>query len=319
MQVSTYEDLTFVVQGPIIHDDEGNVTLRCIDSIRKWYPSSSIVLSTWTDPGQLEHVDVLVNEDPGPIQTQDVFYKNYNRMMKSTAAGMAIVKTRYAAKIRSDFWFRHFYPILEVYRNEGTITEKWCHLLKGRIMMCMQEAHYRLHPYYPSDWFNCGHTEDMRKLWHGLLVPPVYSAQIPNFWGRLLYSSLGCGNQFASMDHPLHSEQQLCIDFLRNLGLQITYSNVRQSTLRDLLAGYRLLGELFMVIPRYELGLISSKHATPKCEKDLYVWDLAVNQNSDPYGIRLLIAVLGPYLAAEAEEKRKSLICALRKWLGRLK
>lgn len=103
------KDISVVVQGAI-----GDVTQRCLLSIRKVLPKATIILSTWegTDVSGLEYDEVVFNQDPGSTETYLADYSpkkknNLNRQIVSTLNGLKKVKTKYALKMRTDFIMKH--------------------------------------------------------------------------------------------------------------------------------------------------------------------------------------------------------------------
>lgn len=116
------EDITFVVHGAIIdlgRPFERQFTRICIDSIKKLYPSSKIILSTWLDydPKYIDTFEVdkaVFSCDPGGLtinssnsfsKASNVMVSNVNRHIKSSLAGLKEVKTNFACCIRSDLEF----------------------------------------------------------------------------------------------------------------------------------------------------------------------------------------------------------------------
>ena len=97
-------DITFVVQGAIYEIN----TKQTIDSIKKYSPSSQIILSTWegSETSQYNVSEVIFNKDPGGFYSDKKVQKvpnNVNRQIVSTINGLKQVKTKYAFKIRTDF------------------------------------------------------------------------------------------------------------------------------------------------------------------------------------------------------------------------
>lgn len=97
-------DITFVVQGVICEIN----TKKTIDSIKKYFPSSQIILSTWegSETAQYNVSEVVLNKDPGGFYSDKRIQKapnNINRQITSTINGLKQVKTKYAFKIRTDF------------------------------------------------------------------------------------------------------------------------------------------------------------------------------------------------------------------------
>ncbi|MDP1834403.1 MAG: WavE lipopolysaccharide synthesis family protein [Chlamydiales bacterium] len=111
-----FSDITFVVQGPIHRvprDQWGRTTQECLESLRKHFPGSQIILSSYkdSDVSGLSYDQVILSADPGSLDWVDdsnpgqVFHPNINRMIVTSLAGLREVKTPYACKIRSDLVF----------------------------------------------------------------------------------------------------------------------------------------------------------------------------------------------------------------------
>ena len=97
--------ISFVMQGPI--HKEKNVTKNCCKSIRKFFPESKIILSTWkgSNSDDLDIDEKIESEDPG----SNIFYynnhkleNNVNRMLRSSLNGLLAVNSEYSVKLRSD-------------------------------------------------------------------------------------------------------------------------------------------------------------------------------------------------------------------------
>lgn len=111
-----FSDITFVVQGPIHRvprDQWGYTTQACVESLRKHFPGSQIIISSYkdSDVSGLSYDQLILSEDPGTLDWVDdsnpgcVFHPNINRMLVTTLAGLRQVKTPYACKVRSDLLF----------------------------------------------------------------------------------------------------------------------------------------------------------------------------------------------------------------------
>ena len=102
-----FENISVVVQGPVqssqARKQQEGITEKCLLSIRKYLPGATIVLSTWKgqDISHLEYDKLVLSVDPG--QNKDGYCPvNYHRQVLSTKAGLAVVTTPYAMKLRSD-------------------------------------------------------------------------------------------------------------------------------------------------------------------------------------------------------------------------
>jgi hypothetical protein len=92
-------DISIVVQGPIISETDNNLGI-----IRKFFPNSYIILSTWITDNYMivkkSNYDLIIlNNDPGS-KSQPI--GNVNRQIVSTLNGINKVKTKYVVKLRTD-------------------------------------------------------------------------------------------------------------------------------------------------------------------------------------------------------------------------
>jgi hypothetical protein len=105
-------DLTFVVQGPIFTEANPNfgvTTKTALDSLRKYFPGSPIILSTYTDSdlnGLSYDQLVETNEAQEPYQVAKLLgtevENSINRQICTSRKGLELVKTPLACKTRSD-------------------------------------------------------------------------------------------------------------------------------------------------------------------------------------------------------------------------
>jgi len=91
--------ISFVIQGPI--HKEKDITKKCCNSIRKFFPESKIILSTWkgSNSEDLDIDEKIESDDPG----SDIFYYKYNklennvnRMLRSSFNGLLAVNSEYS-------------------------------------------------------------------------------------------------------------------------------------------------------------------------------------------------------------------------------
>ena len=170
----TDTDLTFVIQGNLrkeIHN--------CIKRVRKFFPKSQIIFSTWagTDISGIDCDEAVFSIDPG--DNGDVFFpnnpkkwshkNNLNRQIISSFNGMKIVKTPYAIKFRPDF-ILHSNVIkrkYQIYCNMKLERDKHYSMFKHRIMMFSPvNPETTSLAYHLCDYFQLGHTEDLIEFWN---------------------------------------------------------------------------------------------------------------------------------------------------------
>ncbi len=160
-------DITVVVQGLV-----GVHTKRCLASIRKYLPRSTIVLSTWKGSNVmgLEFDEVIFNDDPGgyPYERGKKRLNNVNRQIVSTLAGIRIARTKYVLKFRTDFILkgRKFLKYFDRYAAFNSHLK----ILEKRVLSCSIYARDPSNdscPYafHPSDFIFFGLKEDVLNIW----------------------------------------------------------------------------------------------------------------------------------------------------------
>ena len=168
-------DISFVVQGAV----DKKITKECLNSIRKCFPGAKIILSTWkgTNVTNLSFDQLVVSDDPGACTYSLIpDLNNINRQIVSTVAGLEIVTTKYAAKVRSDLCFES--PDFLMYFKAFPKYDEQYKIVKERmIIMTMYTRIIHdnivnpvLANYHPSDWFFFGFTEDVKKFWSIKLI-----------------------------------------------------------------------------------------------------------------------------------------------------
>ena len=91
-------DFSVIIQGPILgkreEPKEAQLTMQCIESVRRVLPGSEIIISTWdgTDVSHLDYDKVVFSQDPGAITYNDYelkhVFNNNNRQIVSTKNGL---------------------------------------------------------------------------------------------------------------------------------------------------------------------------------------------------------------------------------------
>jgi hypothetical protein len=109
--------------------------------------------------------DVLVrNEDPGQVVHADT--SNGLRQIVSTLGGLKQCKTRYAVKTRSDLAFKrdHF---LSYFKKYNTLPFDPAYKLLSERVVVLTSANPKRkmgYPFWLSDWFFFGRTEDLKNI-----------------------------------------------------------------------------------------------------------------------------------------------------------
>ena len=173
-----YSDISVVIQGGI----DRKYTPMSIESVRRFLPGATIILSTWEGASVdgLDFDEVVFNRDPGaPFfqKTADIrHYDNRNRLLVSTQGGIKRVSTKYTLKMRSDCILcgdgvvRNYgrYPKktgeLCLFKNKLVVGEQ-CNIMKLYF-----EDSFRPYVFHVSDWFCFGLTEDVMTYFDGTEV-----------------------------------------------------------------------------------------------------------------------------------------------------
>ena len=183
------EDVSVVVQGPIhglpTDPPDKQLTRRVLESVRRVWPASEIILSTWqgSDATGLPCDALLLNEDPGATPLNETTHRhlgnNINRLFISTCNGLARATRRYAVKLRTDC------PMLapvDFSLLEGMErAPEWSILERPVLTLYLSTKHPLRRPvlFFVSDLFNAGLLTDVRTLWNLPLVEePAFSRAI---------------------------------------------------------------------------------------------------------------------------------------------
>lgn len=183
------KDISFVVQGRV-EEKTGEV----LKSIRKFFPESEIILSTW-DSYDITGLEILCDR---VIQNQDKFgnydcfvqkvayqtkINNINREILTTKVGVAASTRSYVFKTRTDFIFESD-RILQIYEllldNFYEYDPKW-KIFEDRILTFgTGNPHKMSLPYHLSDYISFGKRNDIKKLWD----VPYMGEDIANYCSR---------------------------------------------------------------------------------------------------------------------------------------
>ncbi len=204
------KDITFVVQGLVIGKSsdrkEHRYTLLCIQSIRKHFPESFIILSTWkgSDVKDLDFDLLVENDDPGVSILGD-FSKNGFRQITSTIGGGKRVNTKYATKVRSDLIFKNN-NILKYFEKYSKLQcDKDYKILDNRVVMlttCNPKRRLKF-PFTACDWIYFGLTKDVINIFN-----------IPLIRGSFFISNETVSNREKTTESLYSTEQYIWFTFL---------------------------------------------------------------------------------------------------------
>jgi hypothetical protein len=167
-------EISVVVQGPVLREQDrptghANQTQEVLRSIRGVLPQAKIILSTWegVDISGLSFDLVIFSRDPGSTGPREKSTSaNIVRQIVSSKRGLEVVQTRYALKLRTDTLLTSakFTDIWEIY-SQGLLRNR---CFKRRILVSATFTpcpRYCPSPYWVSDFFAFGLTEDVQYLW----------------------------------------------------------------------------------------------------------------------------------------------------------
>lgn len=174
MKTINNEDITFVVQGP-----KSDITKNCIESIKKYYPGSRIIFSTWagTDISDIDCDEAIFSVDPGDCGNSfcpkdlDKYYhlNNLNRQILTSKVGLSHAKTKYSVKVRSDFKFtsNNLKIVYQFLQNLNLNRNPQWNMFKERILTFPVANVDRLEmSFHFGDLLQIGLTEDLLDLWN---------------------------------------------------------------------------------------------------------------------------------------------------------
>lgn len=162
-------DFAIILQGPI--DQHNDFTLNTIKYYKKICPGSTIVLSTWEDEDDKaieliskNGVDVILNKKPSMPGNLNV-----NMQLTTSLGGVVAVKKRninIAIKTRTDQRIMKNGAFQEAVNLVNTIPLFKEDNINLSHRLCLASINYGnlFTPYFMSDFFYCGYTDDLLTL-----------------------------------------------------------------------------------------------------------------------------------------------------------
>jgi hypothetical protein len=250
-------DVTVVFQGPVVPGPEG--TAHLVGRTRQALPAARYILSTW-EGSDCRHIgvdEIVLSKDPGGlpgIKRRDGprVLNNVNRQLRSTARGLAAVRTPYAIKIRSDCALEQS-RILNEY-------DRWCAATPTeRMLACsiftVDPMMFEQMTYHVSDWVQLAATGLLQDYWSA----PFMQEQDATHYERVPYAS-----HSTFMDRRfrcrLAVEQYVACRYAERLGYPVPafHNDVRP----EVLAGHRrFLAERTAIVDPWDIGLHFPKYA----------------------------------------------------------
>ena len=253
------KDISIVVQGPI---SEG--TKLSTQSIRKYLPDATIILSTWegSDTESLDYDELLLNKDPGSfVCCKEINANtNINRQLVSTQNGLNLVKTKYAMKLRSDLYLTNN-SFLE-YFDKFSISDEKMFFVKHRMITSSLTSkrysdapnrRYCLLPFHLSDWFMFGLTEDIRDYYSTLLIEDekTFSDYPFKYLER---------NPVPTFTFRYAPEQFFCYSWLKRHYTNFSFEDWTDWNEENQRLYEKIIANNFIVLDTIQHGMYSKKH-----------------------------------------------------------
>lgn len=162
-------DISVVVQGGVYEE----VTPAVLASVRRFLPRAEIIFST-CDKNAAQKISgydsLVLSDDPGNFvygNQPEEKANNVNRQIVNTKAGLQVVKTSYAMKLRSDFLLtgNDFLRFFELFPLADKKYQVFTHKLLSCCWFARNPRSNMPYPFHPSDLVFFGRTEDLLRLY----------------------------------------------------------------------------------------------------------------------------------------------------------
>ena len=253
-------EISFVIQGPFSIGKNNYSTEDSARSIRKYFPDSPIIFSTWEIPNTSQFWDLLhLGQDPGPgpkyYLDDRTAPDNINRQILSSQNGLKYVTTPYAVKLRSDLFFNSSNLLSQISTQE--LSQSRYIFTKKSILTAANLTYNPLRPnamlYHPCDWFLAGDSDDLREYFN---IPFATNSD---------YSYHKFTGIPADYQHPISSrysdEQFILVNNLIKKRLEIKLiSDAYDRNIESLIDCIHIFASNFKFIPSSKLGFNSFKY-----------------------------------------------------------
>lgn len=262
------KQISFVVQGPLFI--ENNITKNCCISIRKYFPRSTIILSTWknTDTHDLDIDRKIESYDPGAssfyyndqkkVNKNDIIISsslgghdlkkknNINRMITSSFNGLVSANTKFSVKLRSDMYFQsnNLLKLLQIINQSKCIYTKKKILIPSNMAINPDRSLKIL--FSPSDFFFAGLTEDLVDLFN---IPLMNKLDLNYF-----NSSKNNNKNFLPIIPKFTPEQYLLCSFIKKK-IKMNFKNAFDNNNNNKLLHDEIFSNLFIMKRNTKIGI----------------------------------------------------------------
>lgn len=258
--------ITFVMQGPVIKNK--NITKNCCISIRKYFPESKILLSTWknTETNDLDIDKKIETHDPG---ANSFYYRNQkipnnvNRMIASSLSGLVSVNTEFSVKLRTDMYLQSntLSTLL------GVINKSKCIYTKKKILIPSNMA---INPnrdlkllFHPSDFFFAGLTMDLVDLYN---IPLMNDEEL-NYFNSSKNNNFN--ENFMMLIPKFTSEQYLFYSFIKKK-IKFNFKNAFDFSKNNRIIHDEVFSNLFIMKRNTKIGINCYKYPMNFFSSTLY-------------------------------------------------
>lgn len=256
-------DVTFVVQGPILENLKQKITGNLIRSIRKYFPESQILVSTWVGENtkSLPLVEkIIYSSDPGAIVflEQPRTFNNVNRQIVSTKRGLDEVNSKYAIKVRSDLILKNNKILNSLSHLEPSDRNTEYKYLNSYVLVTNQTSVnprklYR-YPFAICDWFWAGRTEDLLDIWDIKLMPEE--------WFRYFDEEEVLAKHNTRYLSRYFPETYITSTFIRKKQ-QLVFEDSFDVSQNNIELSENIIANNFIIKSNWQLGIQSQKHHKP--------------------------------------------------------
>jgi len=254
-------ELTFIVQGPTFGNRGEKFAQYSCESIRTYFPKSTIILSTWVGQN-LQNIDfdkLVLSQDPGAevVIDSSKTLNNVNRQIVSTLAGLKSSDTKYSIKIRSDLIFinDNLLSILNkrpIKKNKFSedLTEEY--VVVSNVTTINPSVSLVL-PHHPCDWIYAGLTTDLHQIWDIELMPKSWFRYYSNNpWPKDVWHE----KNYLSLFRP---ESYIWSSFLKKYK-KINFMNSFDSSQTNLSNSNKFIALNLMIQTNKSIGIESLKN-----------------------------------------------------------
>lgn len=249
----SHAEISVIIQGPLHRNHrDGDLALKCIQSIREHLPGAEIIISTWVgeDLSDLDFDKLKFNDDPGPVTSATGNQSNINRQIVSTHEGLLLSQRKFGLKLRADctlngpdlckiFTTPQSLQHLSFFNSPITTTNLFVPSDKGKLL------------FHPSDIVQFGTMVDLRTFWSRDLFRTediYFPVRIEVPIGFRKYLSPVALRKYAD-------EQALFLRLARKKNLEINLSSAASRAPRLIQVSKMLLAANFSVIDHEASGV----------------------------------------------------------------